>query len=40
LSLILLDVKKPRMANFLPALAIAPLMVAIAQVLNINIYPL
>lgn len=40
LSLILLDLKKPRMANFLPALAIAPLMVAIAQILNINIYPL
>ena len=40
LSLVLLDVKKPRMANFLPALAIAPLMVAIAQALQINIYPL
>ncbi len=40
LSLVLLDVKKPRMANFLPALAIAPLIVALAQLLHINIYPL
>lgn len=40
LSLVLLDIKKPRMANFLPALAIAPLMVGMAQALNINIYPL
>jgi uncharacterized protein len=40
LSLVLLDLKKPRMANFLPALLIAPLMVAVAQALNVNIYPL
>lgn len=40
LSLILLDIKRPRMANFLPALLIAPLIVVIAQVLGINIYPL
>ncbi|HEX2619085.1 MAG TPA: DUF554 domain-containing protein [Phototrophicaceae bacterium] len=40
LSLILLDIKKPRMANFLPALLIAPLIVAVAQVVGINIYPL
>lgn len=40
LSLILLDIKKPRMANFLPALVIAPLMVAIATALGINVYPL
>lgn len=40
LSLILLDVKKPRMANFLPALVLAPLMVALAAALGINIYPL
>lgn len=39
LALILLDVKKPRMANFLPALLVAPLLIAIAQVLNIAIYP-
>lgn len=40
LALILLDVKRPRMANFLPALLIAPLLVALASVLGINIYPL
>lgn len=40
LSLILLDIKRPRIANFLPALLIAPLMVAIAAALGINIYPL
>ena len=40
LSLILLDIKKPRIANFLPALVIAPVMVALAEVLGINIYPL
>jgi hypothetical protein len=40
LSLVLLDVKKPRMANFLPALVIAPLIVAVATALGINIYPL
>jgi uncharacterized protein len=40
LSLVLLDVKKPRVANFLPALLVAPLIVAIAGALGINIYPL
>ena len=40
LSLILLDLKRPRMANFLPALLIAPLIVVIASALGINIYPL
>lgn len=40
LALVLLDVKKPRMANFLPALVIAPLLVALAGALGINIYPL
>jgi uncharacterized membrane protein YqgA involved in biofilm formation len=40
LSLVLLDIKRPRMANFLPALVIAPVMVAIATALGINIYPL
>ncbi|MBE2266627.1 MAG: DUF554 domain-containing protein [Anaerolinea sp.] len=40
LSLILLDIKRPRVANFLPALVIAPLLVAIATALGINIYPL
>ncbi len=40
LALVLLDLKKPRMANFLPALVIAPLMVAIATALGIDVYPL
>ena len=40
LSLILLGIKQPRMANFLPALIIAPLLVALAGALGINIYPL
>ena len=40
LSLILLDVKQPRMANFLPALIIAPLLVVVAGWLGITIYPL
>ena len=40
LALILLDVKQPRMANFLPALLIAPLLVAIGLALGIEIYPL
>jgi hypothetical protein len=40
LSLILLDLKRPRVANFLPGLLLAPLMVAIATALGINIYPL
>lgn len=40
LALVLLDIKRPRMANFLPALVIAPLLVAIATALGVNIYPL
>jgi hypothetical protein len=40
LSLILLNIKQPRMANFLPALLIAPLIVAVGQALGINLYPL
>jgi uncharacterized membrane protein YqgA involved in biofilm formation len=40
LSLVLLDIKKPRMANFLPALVIAPLIVVVAALLGIAIYPL
>ncbi len=40
LGLVLLDVKRPRMANFLPALVIAPLIVAVATAFGINIYPL
>ncbi len=40
LALVLLDVKQPRVANFLPALVIAPLMVGVAGALGVNIYPL
>jgi uncharacterized protein len=40
LSFILLDIKKPRVANFLPAVLLAPLMVWLAPMLGINIYPL
>lgn len=40
LALVLLDVQKPRIANFLPALLVAPLLVTIAGILNIAIYPL
>jgi len=40
LSLVLLGIRQPRIANFLPALLIAPLLVALAGVFGINIYPL
>ena len=40
LALVLLDLKQPRVANFLPALVIAPLLVGLAEVLGIAIYPL
>lgn len=40
LSLILLDIKKPRAANMLPALVIAPLIVALGTALGIDLYPL
>lgn len=39
LALVMLDIKKPRMANYLPALIIAPIIVAVAQALGIEIYP-
>lgn len=39
LSLMLLDLKKPRIANFLPALIIAPLLVAAGEVFGIDLYP-
>jgi hypothetical protein len=39
LGLILLDLKKPRMVNFLPGLIIAPLLVAVGTALGINLYP-
>ncbi|GAB1420879.1 DUF554 domain-containing protein [Anaerolineales bacterium] len=40
LALMLMDIKKARIANFLPALIIAPLIVFIADLLSISIYPL
>ncbi|MBP8974646.1 MAG: DUF554 domain-containing protein [Anaerolineae bacterium] len=40
LGLSLLEIKKPRMVNFLPGLIIAPVLVALATALGINIYPL
>ena len=40
LALVLLDIKKPRMANFLPALIIAPTIVAVGTALGIQVYPL
>jgi uncharacterized membrane protein YqgA involved in biofilm formation len=40
LGLTLLDIKKPRVVNFLPGLLIAPLIVGVATALGINIYPL
>jgi uncharacterized membrane protein YqgA involved in biofilm formation len=40
LGLVLLDIKKPRMVNFLPGLLIAPILVELATLLGINIYPL
>lgn len=40
LALVLLDIKKPRMVNFLPGLLIAPILVELTTLLGINIYPL
>jgi uncharacterized protein len=39
LSLVLLDIQKPRVANYLPALLIAPIIVAGADWLGVAIYP-
>jgi len=39
LALVLLDIKKPRVANFLPALLVAPALVALGQALGITLYP-
>ncbi len=39
IGLVLLDIKKPRLANFLPGLIIAPLIVAVTAALGINIFP-
>lgn len=40
LALTLMDIKKPRTVNFLPGLILAPVMVAVATALGIEIYPL
>jgi uncharacterized membrane protein YqgA involved in biofilm formation len=40
LALTLLDLKKPRVVNFLPGLLVAPVIVGVATALGINIYPL
>lgn len=40
LALVLLNIKRPRMANFLPALIVAPLLVALAALVGLDIYPL
>jgi hypothetical protein len=40
LALILLDIQRPRVANMLPALLLAPLSVAVATALGIDVYPL
>jgi len=40
LSLILLDIKHPRVANYLPALILAPVIVGVATALGIDVYPL
>ena len=39
LSLILMDIQKPRVANFLPALLIAPLLIVIANTIGLDVYP-
>lgn len=39
LSLVLLDIKKPPVANYLPALLMAPLIVAIADTIGVDVYP-
>lgn len=39
LALALMEIKKIRLANFLPALFIAPLLVALSGMIGINIYP-
>ena len=39
LALILMDIKRPRVANLLPALLIAPLIIVIGTALGIDLYP-
>jgi len=40
LALALMNIKQPRMVNFLPALLVAPLIVVAADALGVNLYPL
>lgn len=39
LALILMDIKRPRVANMLPALLLAPLIVVVGTALGIDLYP-
>ncbi|HRF98046.1 MAG TPA: DUF554 family protein, partial [Aggregatilineales bacterium] len=39
LALNLMEIKKIRLANFLPALVIAPLIVVLGGIIGIDIYP-
>lgn len=39
LGLSILEIKRMRVVNFLPALVIAPVLVALAEALGINVYP-
>ncbi len=39
IALVLMDIKQPRVANYLPALLIAPLLIWIATLLGIPVYP-
>jgi uncharacterized membrane protein YqgA involved in biofilm formation len=40
IALLLLDIKQLRVANYLPALIVAPLLVGLATLLHIPVYPL
>jgi len=39
LALMLMDIKRPRVANLLPSLIVAPILVVLATVLGFDIYP-
>lgn len=39
LALLLMDIKRPRVANLLPALLVAPLIVVVGTALGIDLYP-
>lgn len=40
ISLVLLNLKAVRVANFLPALIVAPLLILLAELLHVSLYPL